>query len=126
MLKLLNLPNIKTLSNMSKLSKLTGESVSDLQWFLAEIDRLPDGPGTKAAVLDLLVSMAGQRIYFSRHALLRSVRVAEVARWLDAGMTRTQARDRLIRKYAYGKTKCYEILNEARTVRPLVYITENH
>jgi hypothetical protein len=94
-----------------------GESVSDLQWFLAEIDRLPDGPGTKARVVDLLCSMAGTRLHLSKRVLLRAARVREAARLLDQGAPRAVIRDRLMQRYRIGRTKAYSLLSEALTVR---------
>lgn len=102
---------------MSKLNKLAGQSVSDLQWFLAEIDRLPDGPGTKAGVMEILCRMVGLRVYFSARVVLRAARVREVVRMLEGGATRRQARDRLMRRHQMGRSKAYQLIREALTVR---------
>lgn len=42
---------------------MTPGEVSDLQWLLAEIDRLPIDPLAKASVIDTLCRLAGQRVY---------------------------------------------------------------
>lgn len=74
---------------------MTPGEVSDLEWLLAEIDRLPIDPLAKASVIDTLCRLAGQRVYFSGRLLLRAARVREVVRMLNAGVTRAQARERL-------------------------------
>lgn len=96
---------------------MTPGEVSDLEWLLAEIDRLPIDPLGKAAVIDTLCRLAGQRVYFSGRLLLRAARVREVVRMLNAGVTRAQARERLMRRYRMGRSKAYALIREALTVR---------
>lgn len=45
---------------------MTSGEASDLQWLLSEIDRLPDGPGAKAGVMEILCRMVGLRVSFRR------------------------------------------------------------
>jgi hypothetical protein len=96
---------------------MTSGEASDLQWLLSEIDRLPDGPGAKAGVMEILCRMVGLRVYFSKRVVLRAARVREVVRMLEGGATRAQARDRLMRRYQIGRTKAYALIQEALTVR---------
>ncbi len=101
----------------------TGE-VSDLEWLLHELDRLPDGPGAKAGVMDILCRMVGLRVYFSARVVLRAARVREVVRMLDGGATVRQERDRLMRRYQMGRSKAYKLIREALTVRRSVTIAD--
>ena len=89
----------------------------DLDHLLAEIDRLPDGPGTKARVMDLLCSMAGTRLHLSKRVLLRAARLREAVHLLDLGEPRAVIRDRLMRRYRIGRTKAYALISEAIAVR---------
>lgn len=91
--------------------------VSDLEWLLAEIDRLPDGPGAKSGVVELITRMAGRRVYFSERVVLRADRVREAVRLLESGAPRPQVRDRLMRRYQVGRTKAYKLIEQALTVR---------
>lgn len=100
--------------------------MSDLEWLLHELDRLPDGPGAKAGVMDILCRMVGRRVYFSKRALLRAARVREVVRMLEANVKREEIRARLMRRYQMGRSKAYKLIREALTVRGLATIADDH
>lgn len=96
---------------------MTPGEVSDLEWLLAEIARLPDGPGAKDRFMQVIERMVGLRVYFSARVVLRAARVQEAARMLESGAPRAQVRERLMRRYQVGKTTAYKMIEQALTVR---------
>lgn len=68
---------------------------SPLQWFLAEIDRVPDGELTGAKVRDLLRAMAGRRFTVSAAQFTRLERMRQAEAMIANGLPVSEVRARL-------------------------------
>ncbi len=89
---------------------------SVLETLLYEISTLPGCERTKAAVLRLLNSHAGARIYVARRCTLHQEQHREARRLLDVGLTRGEAARRLSRKYGFSESTAYRRLAGALRV----------
>lgn len=89
---------------------------SVLETLLYEIRRLPGCERTKSAVLRLLNSHAGARIYVARRFTLHLEQQREARRLLDVGLTRGEAARRLSRKYGFSESTAYRRLSGALRV----------
>ena len=90
-----------------------GAADSVLETLLYEIRRLPGCERTKAAVLRLLASHAGARIYVARSRTLHLEQQCEARRLLDVGLARGEAARRLSRKYGFSESTAYRRLSIA-------------
>jgi hypothetical protein len=68
---------------------------SPLQWFLSEIDRVPDGQLTGAKVRELLRAMSGRRVVISAAEIERRERIIQAATMLANGLPVSEVRARL-------------------------------
>lgn len=68
---------------------------SPLQWFLAEIDRVPDGELTGAKVRELLRAMAGRRFTVSTAQFARIERMRQAEAMIANGLSVSEVRARL-------------------------------
>jgi len=86
----------------------------ELDTLLAELDRI-DGCGrTKAKVRRLLVTMAGQRVYFAKAALLRPLDVALVRGLAAAGLDGAALRDAAMERLGVSAGTAYRLIRAAR------------
>jgi len=90
-----------------------GADSSVLETLLYEIRTLPGCERTKAAVLRLLASHAGARIYVARCRTLHLEQQREARRMLDVGLTRGEAARRLSRRYGFSESTAYRRLSVA-------------
>ena len=94
----------------------TGE-VSELQWFLTELERIDGCERTKAQVLRLVKRLEGQVIRFTHRELSRPDRVRRARELLDAGNCKTTVRDALVRSYGCSPRHAYDLIQEALNAR---------
>lgn len=94
----------------------TSEEISDLQWLLAEIDRLPGCARTKEEVRRLLRQLSGHSIYFKRSLLVRDHEVAQALAFLSV-RTVAQTREALMEHARVSRRKAYYLIERALEVR---------
>jgi len=85
---------------------------SPLQWFLAEVDRVPAGQLTGAKVRELLRAMAGRRIVVSGAELDRLDRLQQAAAMLANGLPVAEVRARLPARVGVGKRTAERLVTQ--------------
>lgn len=90
---------------------------SPLQWFLAEIDRVPDGQLTGAKVRELLRAMAGRRMVISAGEIERRERIIQAATMLANGLPVSEVRARLPARSGIGKRTAERIVMRVLSLR---------
>lgn len=91
--------------------------VTDLEWLLAEVQRLDGCEATKARFMALLRGQVGRRIYFSHRCLVRPEQVAMAVRLLNEGVARPAVRDRLKAAHGLSTRHAYATISEALCMR---------
>lgn len=89
------------------------EGPSPLEWFLAELDRRVTDQASKRAVVAILRSMAGQRLYLTRRELTRPDLDRQADGLLHAGFTSTQARRELVARVGCSKRTADRLVGAA-------------
>lgn len=93
------------------------DEVSDLEWFLLEIERMDGCKATKARFVQLIKALAGQRIYLSARVLVRPDQVRRARELLDAGNPTPVVRERLRELYGYCPATAYNLISKAISER---------
>lgn len=93
------------------------DEVSDLEWFLLEIERMDGCKATKARFVQLIKALAGQRIYLSARVLVRPDQVRRARELLDAGNPTPVVRERLRELYGCCPATAYNLISKAISER---------
>lgn len=91
------------------------DEVSDLEWFLLEVERMDGCERTKAQFIQLIKAQAGRVIRFSYRVLVRPDQVQRARELLDAGNPMPLVRDRLCDLYGLRHRAAYYLI--ARAIR---------
>lgn len=90
------------------------DEVTDLEWFLLELDRLDDAEFTRSRVAAIVRSFAGRRVYFAKSTLIRPESVKVALALIEAGCCVAATRDRLVDGgYCNSQDTAYRIVREA-------------
>ena len=89
------------------------DEVTDLEWFLLEVERMDGCERTKAQLIQLIKSLAGRSIYLSYRALVRPDQVRRARELLDAGNPMPLVRDRLCELYDCCPRTAYNLIGKA-------------
>lgn len=86
---------------------------SALDWLLAELDRRVRDPAAKQAVLAILRSMVGQRVYLARAQLVRAELLQHALDMLDAGIAPRDVRARLTARGEFSRRTAERLVEQA-------------
>lgn len=89
------------------------DEVSDLEWFLLEIQRIDGCERTKEKLMALVKAQAGRVIRFTSRALTRPDQVQRARELLEAGNPMPVVRDRLCALYHCAPRSAYRLIEKA-------------
>lgn len=87
----------------------------ELDALLHELARIEGCERTKAKIRRLLVTLAGQRVYFAKNALVRPLDVAQVRGLMDGGLSGAELRDVVIKRLGVSSSVAYRLIRAARS-----------
>jgi hypothetical protein len=90
----------------------------ELDTLLHELSCIEGCEHTKARVKHMLITLAGQRIYFAKRSLSRPLDVARVRGMVDAGMAGVDLCEAVMERLGVSTGAAYRLIREAR--KPLV------
>lgn len=93
------------------------DEVSDLEWFVLEVQRIDGCEATKAQVLRLIKAQAGRVIRFTHRVLTRPDQVQRARQLMDAGNCTATVRDALVCAYGCSTRHAYNLIQEALNQR---------
>lgn len=93
------------------------DEVSDLEWFVLEVQRINGCERTKAAVLELIKAQRGKVIRFTYRVLVRPDQVRRARQLIEAGNSTPTVRDALISAYGCSTRHAYNLIQEALNQR---------
>ncbi len=89
------------------------DEVTDLEWFLLEVERMECCEVAKARFIQLIKAQAGRVIRFSYRVLVRPDQVRQARELLDAGNPMPLVRDRLCELYDCCPRTAYNLIGKA-------------
>lgn len=91
--------------------------VSDLEWFVLEVQRMEGCEVTKARMLELIKAQRGKVIRFTFRTLIKPEQVQRARQLIDAGNCTATVRDALICAYGCSRRHAYNLIQEALNQR---------